>query len=247
MFEFGQKTDIGIKRREEGNQDSILVCPSEFLGFRPPLLIVADGMGGYFGGSIASQLVIHTMQDYYKASNDNGDYEDLLIGSIHASHQAIKDRAASDPNLSKMGSTVAAAILLDGQVILANVGDSRGYLFSGGELMQVSYDHSLVAEQVRSGFLKAEHAHTHPQRNILTQSLSAQRSEVQVFSIRFKFEPGATLLLCSDGLWGPVDDRSIGKVLAQYPPQQAADRLVQMANERSGPDNISIVIAKRIK
>jgi protein phosphatase len=128
---------------------------------------------------------------------------------------------------------------------MANVGDSRAYVVNQQEIRQVSWDHSFVGEQVRQGIITAEEAQVHPRRNIITMSLSAQRAEVNPFSARIELKTEDIVVLCSDGLWGPVPEDQIQAVVLELTPQKAANRLVEMANNNQGPDNISVIVARQ--
>ena len=143
-----------------------------------------------------------------------------------------------------MGAAVVAAVIKKEEVLIANVGDARIYLINEKEIRQVSYDHSFVAEQVRQGLIKPSEAHNHPRRNILTMSITSQREVVEIFTDTIPYQKGSYLLLCSDGLWGTVSETQIQDVVLELPPQEAAEKLVEMANMNQGPDNISVIIVK---
>jgi len=146
-----------------------------------------------------------------------------------------------------MGCTIVAAIPTVNVIHLANVGDSRAYLVNVSAIKQINYDHSLVAEQVRLGLITELEARTHPKKNVLTLSLSARRDTVQPYFSEIPWQEDDVLLLCSDGLWGPVTEAQIQAVLLELDPQQAAEKLVKLANISGGPDNISVIIATRRK
>jgi PPM family protein phosphatase len=244
MIEFGSALDIGKKRSGSENQDAICIVRPSFTNWRPALLIVADGMGGYSGGAIASQQVVNTISSTYMRHPYNHPTLDALKQGVFAVMDALKQQAEQNHNLDKMGSTVVAAAIRGSKVSLINVGDSRAYLVSKKEMRQVSYDHSLVAELTRQGIITAEEAREHPRRNVLSMSLTAQRDQVEPFTTEFSWRKGDSLLLCSDGLWGPVTEEQIQDVICTCSPQQAADKLVELANNNHGPDNISVVIAR---
>ncbi len=248
MFEIGKITDKGIQRREQPNQDAIGVWVPGALHQHPPFLVVADGMGGYSGGALASKLVVEAMLESYQRSDiHRSSYIRILEDAIQDAQRAITTYAQKAPQLSKMGSTVVAAILEHPLVHVSNVGDSRAYLINKNEILQISRDHSLVAEMVRIGNLTPEEARQHPRRNVLTLSLSGQRQEITPYTASIAIHPGDIILLCTDGLWGVVPESKIQEVALALAPQKAAERLVELANENDAPDNISVIIARKIK
>ncbi len=243
MFEIGSALDPGRKRSAGKNQDSLCVLKPAISG-RLPLLVIADGMGGYEGGAIASQLVTSSFADIYQHAYDSVPPLQTLEAGVSASLNAIKRYASQNPALSKMGSTVVAVLLKEQQIYLINVGDSRAYLINEKQIRQISYDHSLVGEQLRRGLITSDELRSHPRRNVLSMSISAQRENVATYANVFTWQPGDCVVLCSDGLWGPVAEPQIQSVVLKYRSQQAAERLVQLANDNQGPDNISVIIAK---
>ncbi len=242
-LEVGAATDPGRKRRGEPNQDALLVLPAE--GERPPLFIVADGMGGYKGGAEASHLIVEQAAACYRQAGFPADLPDLLRECLFAAHRALIERAAADPELASMGSTAALAVISGGRVYAANVGDSRIYLLRGREMTQLSYDHSVVADQVRAGALTPLQALRSPKRNRLTQSISPKRKEITPYVTEAAFGEGDVLLLCSDGLWGVVSEPVIQAVALELPPQEAAEKLVALTLASGAPDNVTVVIARR--
>jgi protein phosphatase len=245
MLEIGHALDVGLMRRGKENQDALKVLRSKWFNRKPPLLIVADGMGGYNGGALASKLVIDTMTRHYQKAKRNETHIDVLFIGVLKAHSAILGRAQRDPQLQKMGSTVVAAVIDGDMLNLVNVGDSHAYIVNEDEIQQINWDHSLVADELRSGNITEEEARDYPQKNILTMSLSAQRPEIEPFTLTRKLEAEDHVVLCSDGLWGPVTDSQIQAVVLELPAQRAADKLVTMANANQGPDNISVIIVKR--
>ncbi|MBI9047592.1 MAG: serine/threonine-protein phosphatase [Anaerolineaceae bacterium] len=247
MIEVGMAIDVGIQRKGKENQDALKVILTGENNSRPPLLIVADGMGGYQGGAIASNLVIDTMAEMYLQTSPGEIDDDFLYMSVLAAHKSIQQWAHNDPSLRKMGSTVVAALIDNDLIHLVNVGDSHAYLVNREDIVQINWDHSLVAEEVRIGNITLEEARHYPGKNILTMSLSASRNDVEPFNNKVKFMSGDTLLLCSDGLWGVVTDAQMQAVVMELSPQRAANKLVEMANANQGPDNISVIVAKKVK
>jgi protein phosphatase len=220
----------------EGNEDSYLA-----LG---PLSAVADGMGGHRAGEVASA----TAMDQLRTLRDGGPWEDdraageALKRAVAEANRRIRDLAASDKALEGMGTTLTALLEDGDSVHLAHVGDSRAYLLRHSELSSLTEDHTLVQELVRQGRLRPEDAERHPQRSIITRALGVDR-DVEIDTATYKIVPGDRLLLCTDGLSAVVDQTRIRNVLLRTPdPQQAADKLVAMANDAGGPDNITVIV-----
>lgn len=243
MIEIGSALDPGRRRIAKKNQDAICVVRPGSMNWPPPLLLVADGIGGYEGGAIASQLVASSFTEIYRQAHENTQPIETLRACVSGAIKAMRERAAQDASLSKMGSTVVAAILRDHSISLVNVGDSRAYLINKKQVWQISYDHSLVGEQLRQGFISEAELRVHPRRNILSMAISAQRMDVNEYAVEVVWKPGDRLVLCSDGLWGPVMEAQIQSVVMELDPQPAADRLVELANLNMGPDNIAVIVA----
>jgi len=242
-FLIGSACDVGRKRK--ANQDALAVLlPEEGIPL-PPLLVVADGMGGHLGGETASQLVIEAFREVYIQLQPPLDAAGALRVCAERSHQAIREVASKDPNLKGMGSTVVAAFLQNERVDMLNVGDSRAYLLRGQQVIQISTDQSWVMDQVRAGKLTLEQARHHRKRNHITMSLSANRPSIMPILKEETFEPDDILLLCSDGLWGVVPDSILWAAANEFDPQEAAEKLVALANQSGGPDNISVIVARR--
>ena len=243
MLTIGTALDPGKVRRE--NQDALgVINPSSISGILSQLLIVADGMGGPQGGATASRLVIEAMGNTYRNAPSGAEPRTLMVKGIRSAHKMILEKATTDPLLGHMGSTVVAAFVSQSSLTIANVGDSRAYLINRDGTRLISHDHSLVAEQVRSGIITQQEARNHPQKNILTMSLSAQRPAVEIFQAQYPLQDDDVILLCSDGLWGPVPESQIAAVVLSLPPDIAAPKLVTLANNNRGPDNISVIVAR---
>jgi protein phosphatase len=225
----GVRSDVG--RVREGNEDSYLV--------REPLFVVADGMGGHTAGDVASQTAIETIQSADSGSlSDEGSLERV----IKEANSAIWSRSQAEPSLRGMGTT-CTLILVDGtELHIGHVGDSRAYLLRNGELSQLTEDHTLVGRMVKEGRLSPEEADHHPQRSIITRALGVD-PEVQVDLSTVGVEQGDRVLICSDGLTSMLEADAIGAVLEEETdPQRAVDRLVDLANEAGGEDNITVVV-----
>ncbi|NPV79873.1 MAG: Stp1/IreP family PP2C-type Ser/Thr phosphatase [Firmicutes bacterium] len=231
-MKLGVRSDIG--RVREVNEDSYFVSES--------LLVVADGMGGHQAGEVASQIACQTMKDRLPVWS--GDPEGWLNEAIHYANAKVYELSLSNPQRRGMGTTLTAAALTDGYIYLGHVGDSRAYIESHGVLKRVTDDHSIVAELVRSGSLTEEEARFHPHRNIITKALGV---EPVLIPDLLKVEIGKDdrVILCTDGLTGMVSDGEIlGALKRIEDPQELADFLVDLANERGGHDNITVVIAR---
>ena len=222
----GAATDIGQVR--EGNEDSYLVVE--------PLYAVADGMGGHRGGEVASSLALETVQGMFERR------EGSLAEQVAEANRAVFDRSQSDRKVSGMGTTLTAAQVDGNRVHLVHVGDSRAYLLRGGELTQITEDHTLVHRMVMEGEISEEEAETHPHRSILTRALGVDQN-IQVDEGDLEVAPGDRLLLCTDGLTGMVPEGQIREILLESrDPQEAVDKLVKVANRAGGIDNITALI-----
>lgn len=245
-FEFGLASDVGRKRKGQPNQDSVeLVLPEPGQTWHPPLLLVADGMGGHLGGAQASQLVVQVFRDEYRRASQPADNLALMQECLSKAHEALQQRAAEEPKLERMGSTLVAVTLESHRLQLMNVGDSRAYIIRGQGMLQISQDQSWVGEQIRAGILTEKEARVHPYRSRLTMAVTAKRTEIQPFTSTEKLEPGNIILICTDGLWGVVPESLILSALLELTPQAAAKKLIDLANRSQGPDNISVIVARR--
>jgi serine/threonine protein phosphatase PrpC len=221
-------SDPGRRRRR--NEDSYVVSP--------PLFAVADGMGGAQAGELASRLAVEAMGEEQESSG-----EERLAVLIREANRRVFARSHEDAAASGMGTTMTAALVGDdGTVTIGHVGDSRAYLLRGDRIEQLTEDHSLVAELVRTGRLSAEEAETHPQRSVITRALGTDPDvEVDVFTVQT--EPGDLFMLCSDGLTTMVDDEEIRSTIGEGREDlgAAARELVGRANRGGGEDNITVI------
>ncbi len=230
------------------NQDSFcaLLAPDAPLG-SDALLAVADGMGGRPAGDVASAMAIDRLlsrlQEIDKQqASDDGQRAGILGEAIHALNRDVF-QAAAKPETRGMGTTLTVAMVAASSLAIGHVGDSRVYLLRGGRLHQPTADHNWVAEQIRRGSLSPDAARTHPGRNMLTRAIGTA-PHVDVDVLVLKVQVGDTVLLCSDGLHGLVSDEEISSVLQAQTPPEAAQTLVDRANEQGGHDNVTVVIAK---
>lgn len=227
-------TDAGKVR--ENNEDSLLVGE----GRDQTLFAVADGIGGFEAGEVASSIAVEVLKELEPG--------EPFEGAVREANRRILAAARGDDRLSGMGTTVVALRFSgtreEPEAEIAHIGDSRAYLFRNGELTQMTEDHSLVAELVRSGDITRDQAAEHPQKNLITRALGAAE-EVEADTTSLPVEAGDRLLLCSDGLTDMIRDGRIESILSESPddPEAPARRLVSAALDAGGNDNITVVIA----
>ena len=225
---FGSRTDVGCVR--EHNEDSLVV--------KPPLYVVADGMGGHEAGEVASEIAVQVIADKSPSTPDG----QALSAAVVAANREILDAARDGRGREGMGTTVTAALLEGERLVIAQVGDSRAYLLHQGKLQQLTRDHSLVADMVEAGHLTAEEARIHPSRSVITRALgSVEGTQPDLYELNV--ETGDRLLLCSDGLTSMVRDPQIEEILRRVQdPQRCAAQLVNEAITAGGHDNVTVVV-----
>jgi serine/threonine protein phosphatase PrpC len=225
----GRESNTGNKRRR--NEDSFVVAP--------PLFAVADGMGGAQGGEVASKLAAAALEDT-DAGTSGG--EERVVALIQEANRRVYERSNADPAASGMGTTITAALVEGTRVTFGHVGDSRAYLVRDGVMEQLTEDHSLVNELMKSGKLSPEEAKTHPQRSVITRALGTD-PDVDVDTFVVDAQEGDLFVICSDGLTSMVSDEDILELLEKYHDDldRAAKSLVAAANRAGGEDNITIV------
>jgi PPM family protein phosphatase len=229
---FAARSDVGLLR--DLNEDSMYAGPR--------LLAIADGMGGHAAGEVASRVAIESV-----APLDDDSPGADLIGSlrdaVESASNYLQDMVAADTALEGMGTTLTALLFAGQRLGLVHIGDSRCYLLRGGQLAQITHDHTLVQHLVDEGRITPEEATTHPQRSWITRSLTG-RGELELdLSIR-EVQPGDRYLLCSDGLSGPVSEDTLAETLRNAPdPQAACEQLVELALRAGGPDNVTAIVA----
>jgi protein phosphatase len=221
-------SDTGRKRRH--NEDVFVLDP--------PLFAVADGMGGANAGEVAAGLAADALREM----EDGGSGEEAVATLIREANRRVYERATEDASASGMGTTMTVALLEDGHVRIGHVGDSRAYLIRNGELSQLTDDHSLVGELVRSGKLAPEDAETHPQRSVITRALGTD-PDVDVDTVTVETRSGDVFLLCSDGLYSMVGNEKILELVERHRSdlKSAAKALIAAANRGGGDDNITVV------
>jgi serine/threonine protein phosphatase PrpC len=230
------RSDVGRTRRD--NQDAHAEFESSS-GER--LWIVADGMGGHVGGATASRICVEALGEVFVDSLDPPGHR--LRRGLATANARIRETAERNPDLMGMGTTAVALALQGDRGWLGWVGDSRAYRARGGVLEALSHDHSLVAEWVRTGVLEPAEAETHPRRNELLRALGAA-PEVECEVRELEVRPGDRFLLCSDGLSSVVPESEIAAVVTLEAPELATQKLVALANQHGGPDNVTAVVVQ---
>ncbi len=237
-------SDIGLRRAN--NQDSLAIWMAnteEQWHQRGHLFVVADGMGAHAAGELASKMATDLVPLGYHKLLDRPPHE-ALVQAVRDANGQIHARGVASEDFRGMGTTVTALAVLSQGAFIAHVGDSRVYRLRGDVIEQLTFDHSLVWELRRAGQFPAGETLSYIPKNIITRSLGPN-PEVQVdLEGPFPIQPGDVFLLCSDGLSGQVRDEEIGKVLSILPPQEAVRTLVDLANLRGGPDNITVIVAR---
>ncbi len=230
------RTEVGLQR--EGNEDSGFVSPN--------VLAVADGMGGYIGGEIASSTVIKTLSQLIPVLTnpelDNESREDLLRSSVYTMDSAVAEIGAQRPELIGMGTTLTSIALFNDYVLLLHVGDSRAYRIRGKKIEQISRDHTVVQELVEQGRLTMEEIADHPQRSFLTQAIMGKANLTPIL-VAYPAVKGDKFLLCSDGLTVVVDEGRIIQAL-QEDLQSAVNSLVDLTYKNGAPDNVTVIAAE---
>jgi serine/threonine protein phosphatase PrpC len=250
----GTRSDPGIKRKHKPNEDSMFAFQwdrthnSQHQQFG--LFVVADGMGGHANGQDASRLAIQTMIDFMLPRVISGElmsdeaFQKLMGEGVQAANQAVHSRNMESH--ADMGTTMTAALVVGATAYVANVGDSRTYLYREGQgLSKVTHDHSVVASLVEAGIIKPDDIYTHPKRNQIYRSLG-EKPVVEVDTFPVNLLPGDKLLLCSDGLWDMVRDPLIQEVLEKRAdnPNETGQRLIKAALDGGGEDNVSVIVVQ---
>lgn len=229
-------TEVGCVR--EVNEDS---CGEFQDSHGRRLLVVADGMGGHKGGATASRVAVETVGEVFQSSQT--DPEKTLFAAVEAANARVYELSRDNAELRGMGTTAVMLLLGEsGTAWVAHVGDSRGYRMRDGQIQPITADHSVVGEMVRQGLLSEADAAVHPRRNEILRSVGVEPT-VQPDVARLDLAEGDRFLLCSDGLSGLLQDPEICAVVLREPPQQAARTLIDTANQRGAPDNVTVQIA----
>jgi PPM family protein phosphatase len=248
-IESGARSDVGQIRKN--NEDNYGVEPSL------ELFVLSDGMGGQASGEVASAIAVETVVEHCRKAVEGvapvfcgeptpglSDRTNRLVSAVRLANHMIFKAAGGDPDRKGMGATIVACWIEDRRLSLAHVGDSRAYLLRSGSFEQLTADHSLVADLVRSGVLTEQQAEVSEQQSILTRALGTQPT-VEVDADEQVLLAGDVLLLCSDGLTRMVTNPEIASTLETYPnAQKAADRLIEIANENGGEDNVTAIVVR---
>jgi serine/threonine protein phosphatase PrpC len=238
-------SDVGLVR--ENNEDYFCYVEpegEEEFAKRGRLAIIADGMGGYEGGQIASHMAVDIVRETYFKDLESEPLDALLEG-FRIAHNSILSKARSDETLEGMGTTCTAVVILGTSLIYAHVGDSRLYLLRGPDIFQLTRDHSYVNKLVEAGMLTPEEAQNHPQKNVLMMALGATKEiRADCPAEPMPLEPADTLLMCTDGLSGLVSDAEFQEAANGKPLEQACKELIELAKSRGGHDNITVQLIR---
>lgn len=245
-LEYSSRTDIGMRRTN--NQDSRCCHPAashRLWRSKGHMFVVADGMGAHAAGELASQIAVDSIPQAYLKKSDEHPW-DALRNAILQTHSQIKRQGNEDEAFRDMGTTVDTLVLLPEGAIVAHVGDSRVYRLRKGVYEQITFDHSLLWEVKRSGRIPEDRIPAYIPKNVITRSLGPTENLVVDIEGPFPLEIGDTFLLCSDGLSGQVEDDEMAQILQLLAPDEATETLINLANLRGGPDNVTVTVAKVI-
>lgn len=238
------RTDQG--RTRETNQD--------FVAWREPdgpeaagrdgwLYVLADGAGGMDAGEVASRYATERTVAHYLASAGEKDWALRLHRAMLSANRDLRNLSAAQATQNRMATTMVAVVVAGDRAFIANVGDSRAYLWRKGELQQVTRDQSLIAKLLEEGAITEAEAATHPRRHVILYSLGSER-DPRIDLYELALQPGDQILLCSDGLTRHVSDDELAIILGEQDPEEATAALVRLANERGGHDNISVGVLR---
>src|SRR5215468_1847668 len=234
---YAVRSDVGLLR--EGNEDSAYAGPH--------LLAVADGMGGYEAGEVASAAVISTVAPLDQKAMRESELIDALAAAVTTAKQALRKIVDSDPTVGSMGTTLTAMLWAGGAAAVCHIGDSRAYLVRDGDLYQITRDHTFVQALIDQGRIQPEEAATHPQRSLLLRALDGRTDADPDLSI-LNAEVGDRYLICSDGLPVAVTDDQILQALADIAdPNDAVLKLIDLAIAGGAPDNVTCIVADVIE
>lgn len=237
LIECSARSDQGMVRAS--NEDSF-IADSQSKTF-----LVADGMGGHAAGEVASQIAASTVSELLSKRKPKSNVADALRIAVQEANTCVYETQKSKPEYRGMGSTLTVLLIPDHRYFLAQVGDSRAYLYRNRTLCQLSRDHSVVWPLYEKGLLTKEDISRHPRKNLITRSIGTH-AEVEVDLQSDVVLEGDVFLLCSDGLTDVLFDKDIQKILSEggKNPQEISERLVQAANSGGGPDNITVVVVR---
>lgn len=248
MIRWGGCTDVG--RTRPINEDGYYISDYS-AAYDAIYAIVADGMGGHQAGEIASGLALKQVSDAinkgFFAQMTEQDLKKLLASAVREANKNIYEMSMSEIGCVGMGTTITICVLFGSYAMIAHVGDSRAYAMRGNALHQITSDHSLVQELLKSGQITAEEAENHPQKNVITRALGTD-SDVDIDIYEFTVYAGDCIMLCTDGLSNLVTNQEIKEILSKnkHTSENAlAESLIDLANQKGGFDNITAVILKK--
>ncbi len=233
------QTDIGHQRKENQDRVAKFTAPDGTL-----LVVVTDGIGGSRSGDVAAQITVDHLGRQFQAASPNSSLEAIrwFAREVQLINDEILQKSTENPKYQGMGTTLVAAIIFDQAMVVANIGDSRGYVLHDNLLTQVTIDHSLVNELVKHGDITEEEARNYPQNNIITRAIGVS-ADARVEVNRFDLGAGDQILLCSDGLSKMITrEQMMGVLESDLSLTEKCSQLIKMANEAGGPDNITVLI-----
>ena len=233
------QTDIGHQRKENQDRVAKFTAPDGTL-----LVVVADGIGGSRSGDVAAQITVDHLGRQFQAASPNSSLEAIrwFAREVQLINDEILQKSTENPKYQGMGTTLVAAIIFDQAMVVANIGDSRGYVLQDNLLTQVTIDHSLVNELVKHGDITEEEARNYPQNNIITRAIGVS-ADARIEVNRFDLGAGDQILLCSDGLSKMITrEQMMGVLESDLSLTEKCSQLIKMANEAGGPDNITVLI-----
>lgn len=240
-------TDTGCVR--ELNEDSYSIC-----GFKknsePGFCVVADGMGGHNAGEVASRLAVNFINKSLNdilTENDNPDIPRRINDALNSANESIYRMSKEDSSRSGMGTTAVVCAFANSEGYIANIGDSRAYACRNDEIYQITVDHSIVEEMVANGSITKEEARIHPQKNIITRAVgSDEKTKADIFE--YEYKPGDSIVMCSDGLSGMVEDNEILDIVNKGSgSKDIAEKLCSIAKQNGGLDNITVIVIRIIE
>ena len=233
------QTDIGHQRKENQDRVAKFTAPDGTL-----LVVVTDGIGGSRSGDVAAQITVDHLGRQFQAASPNSSLEAIrwFAREVQLINDEILQKSTENPKYQGMGTTLVAAIIFDQAMVVANIGDSRGYVLHDNLLTQVTIDHSLVNELVKHGDITEEEARNYPQNNIITRAIGVS-ADASIEVNRFDLGAGDQILLCSDGLSKMITrEQMMGVLESDLSLTEKCSQLIKMANEAGGPDNITVLI-----
>ncbi|PYN23029.1 MAG: Stp1/IreP family PP2C-type Ser/Thr phosphatase [Candidatus Rokuibacteriota bacterium] len=242
---FAHLTDIGrVRTRNEDSLGAFEPDDPALLQSRGRLFVVADGMGGHARGDVASRLAVETLRETYYEAERSEPLPEALRVSVQIANAAVYRESRLAVGEAPMGTTLTALVIRDHDAFLAHVGDSRAFLVRGRQMRQLTEDHSLVAEMVRDGVLSATEAEHHPSAHVILRALGLAEDVTIEVRGPLALRTGDTLVLCTDGLTRQVRSHEIRRLAESRPLRRACEGLVSLANERGGPDNITLQLIR---